>query len=94
MVLGYAKLLAVRNHLKTHVELTGDQSIRSRSTPTTTQRIVSGRKTLHRSCTSSGLRWAHSKVTGCSRAQWIRWWAVQVLNLRPHPCEGCALPLS
>jgi hypothetical protein len=22
------------------------------------------------------------------------WWAVQVLNLRPHPCEGCALPLS
>jgi hypothetical protein len=23
-----------------------------------------------------------------------RWWARQGLNLRPHPCEGCALPLS
>lgn len=23
-----------------------------------------------------------------------RWWAMQGLNLRPHPCEGCALPLS
>jgi hypothetical protein len=23
-----------------------------------------------------------------------RWWALQGLNLRPHPCEGCALPLS
>ena len=22
------------------------------------------------------------------------WWARQGLNLRPHPCEGCALPLS
>ena len=22
------------------------------------------------------------------------WWAMQGLNLRPHPCEGCALPLS
>ena len=22
------------------------------------------------------------------------WWAQQGLNLRPHPCEGCALPLS
>lgn len=21
-------------------------------------------------------------------------WAQQGLNLRPHPCEGCALPLS
>ena len=24
----------------------------------------------------------------------MRWWAMQDLNLRPHPCEGCALPLS
>ena len=24
----------------------------------------------------------------------IEWWAMQGLNLRPHPCEGCALPLS
>ena len=23
-----------------------------------------------------------------------RWWAVQGLNLRPHACEACALPLS
>lgn len=23
-----------------------------------------------------------------------KWWAMQGLNLRPHPCEGCALPLS
>src|SRR5690606_41386216 len=23
-----------------------------------------------------------------------RWWARQGLNLRPHPWEGCALPLS
>jgi hypothetical protein len=23
-----------------------------------------------------------------------RWWAMQGSNLRPHPCEGCALPLS
>ena len=23
-----------------------------------------------------------------------KWWARQGLNLRPHPCEGCALPLS
>src|SRR3546814_16395038 len=22
------------------------------------------------------------------------WWARQGLTLRPHPCEGCALPLS
>lgn len=22
------------------------------------------------------------------------WWAVQGLNLRPHACEACALPLS
>jgi hypothetical protein len=22
------------------------------------------------------------------------WWAMQGSNLRPHPCEGCALPLS
>lgn len=24
----------------------------------------------------------------------IKWCAVQGSNLRPHPCEGCALPLS
>jgi len=24
----------------------------------------------------------------------VLWWARQGLNLRPHPCEGCALPLS
>jgi hypothetical protein len=23
-----------------------------------------------------------------------KWWAMQGSNLRPHPCEGCALPLS
>ena len=23
-----------------------------------------------------------------------KWWAVQGLNLRPHACEACALPLS
>ena len=22
------------------------------------------------------------------------WWAMLDLNQRPHPCEGCALPLS
>ena len=21
-----------------------------------------------------------------------KWWAMQGLNLRPHPCKGCALP--
>jgi len=26
--------------------------------------------------------------------QRVLWWARQGLNLRPHPCEGCALPLS
>ena len=31
------------------------------------------------------------KVRGC-RVE--AWWARQGLNLRPHPCEGCALPLS
>ncbi len=25
---------------------------------------------------------------------WGAWWAMQGSNLRPHPCEGCALPLS
>ena len=24
----------------------------------------------------------------------MRWWAMLDLNQRPHPCEGCALPLS
>lgn len=33
-------------------------------------------------------------ATEGSRVQQSAWWAVQVLNLRPHPCEGCALPLS
>gem|GEM_PF-3317325 len=26
--------------------------------------------------------------------QRVLWWERQGLNLRPHPCEGCALPLS
>ena len=43
-------------------------------------------------------------IRGCARDAYARlspgqaaheaWWARQGLNLRPHPCEGCALPLS
>ena len=36
-------------------------------------------------------RRAHHKIPIFLR---VLWWARQGLNLRPHPCEGCALPLS
>ena len=36
----------------------------------------------------------HKSARKCLIFQVDLWWARQGLNLRPHPCEGCALPLS
>ena len=39
------------------------------------------------------LRWMPMLADPPDQLRWA-WWARQGLNLRPHPCEGCALPLS
>lgn len=48
----------------------------------------------HRLYSQQGSCWGKEKAGGLRLRPRISWWAMLDLNQRPHPCEGCALPLS
>ena len=65
-----------------------------------TQQHVSPGREARRACVACRLAGAQRREDGVavfrvlSRKSLKNWWAIQVLNLWPLPCEGSALPLS